>query len=321
MTFEQLFNRWYADKKMEVKAGTAATQANHWMGLRKYLGERDVCSFGKNDARILLHNLIEDGLARKTAKDRMALVKQILLFAASELEVPIKPLNWQLKFPQGEPKRLQRFTPAELLRIISTIGKDFESGDYKYLPVLISALTGMRVGEVCGLQWGDIDFKHRVIYVHRNVTKSYDPFEKRDRIIVGSPKTRAGYREIPMIPILCRMLRMAMPAKVNPEHYTISNDYTPFLPGKARALFDSCIKKNKGVPRITFHGLRHTFATLLVESKADVKTVSEILGHSNVTVTLNLYVHPSMEEKKRAVSRAFGKLVRRFETPNPTKQE
>ena len=120
--------------------------------------------------------------------------------------------------------------------------------------------------------------------------------------IVGTTKTRAGYRDVPLLPVLKQALRALY--KGNTSIYIVSGTDTPLDPHVLREKFKN-LQQRLGLPHITFHGLRHTFASMLVEAGGDVKTISIILGHSTVAMTLNLYVHPSEDAKRKAVSRAF----------------
>lgn len=307
MTFNELYESWFKIKLLEVRPGTLSLYKLNWKYLMPHIGERNISSFGQMDSRFLLAVMINDGLSPKTAKDRMAFIKQMLLFAARELEQQIKSLDWHLKYPEGKPREIKNFTESEMLRIVKAAYSEIESGKYTSLPVLISILTGMRLGEIIGLQWKDIDFIHNLINVKRNVTKVYDPQVGKERFFIGSPKTKAGFRDIPLLPILRRCLRYIGGKTPNLEHFVIGNSERNAIHNTIRDSYSRFLKRNK-LPSINFHGLRHTYATLLVESGGDIKTISTLLGHSNVALTLNLYVHPSLESKRKVTNKAFRKL-------------
>jgi len=167
----------------------------------------------------------------------------------------------------------------------------------------------MRIGEICGLQWSDIDIEKGVISVKRTVQRIYNVENQinRTEIIVDKPKTQNSIRDIPMskelyntIKPLCRV--------VNENYYVVSNDNRPVEPRTYRSYYLRLMKK-LGIPPLKFHGLRHSFATRCIESKCDYKTVSVILGHSNISTTLNLYVHPNIEQKKRCINQ-MNKLLK-----------
>ena len=121
--------------------------------------------------------------------------------------------------------------------------------------------------------------------------------------IIGTPKTQNSIRDIPMNKELLKMLR---PLKkiVNGKFYVLTNEEKPTEPRTYRNYYKRMMEQ-LNIPPLKFHGLRHSFATRCIESNCDYKTVSVILGHSDITTTLNLYVHPNMEQKKRCIDKVF----------------
>lgn len=307
MQFDELFDKWYADRAHEVRQSTIATYRLSWKCLSPIVGHHDVSRFGKAEASLLLAALLGQGLSPKTARDRMALVRQLLVYASQSLEISIRPLDWRLKYPEGKPRIIKSFTEAEMLRIVRGVCEEINDGRYTTLPVLISILTGMRIGEVVGLRWGDIDYTHNVIHVERTVSKAYDPADQTERYFVGPPKSRAGYREVPLLPVLRRCLREVGRKSPQTSSYVVGDSPRHAHIRCVRESYARFLKRHK-LPCINFHGLRHTYATLLVASGGDIKTISTLLGHSDVALTLNLYVHPSLESKRKVANRAFRKL-------------
>lgn len=307
MTFNELYPHWIANKRLDVKAGTVANYQMVWTLIQEKLGPQDVSSFGRIEARMLLSEFLDSGLSPKTSRDRMAMIKQMVSFGALELEIPIKPLKWGLKYPTTEGRELKHFTEAETLRIVTRGMEEIENGEYSVVPILIALLTGMRIGEVAGLRWADIDNVHNIITVRRNVIKIYSPEEHKERLSVGSPKTKNAYRDIPMLSILKKCLRIYGGPKPNPEYYVIGNREVPMGPNPIRSRMERFMDRHR-LPKVNFHGLRHTYATMLVTAGGDLKTVSTLLGHSDVALTMNLYVHPSIESKRAAVNKAFRKV-------------
>lgn len=307
MTFNELYGQFVPVKRLEVKISTINRYRMDWKFLESKIGEMDIAEFGRQNARFLVATMIEEGLSPKLARDRIYFVKQLLIYAAQELEMRVKPLDWKLKFPAGKPREIQRFTESEMLRIAKAVTEEIEGGTYSGLPVLMALLTGMRMGEILALRWGDVDFVHNIIKVQRNVVKSYDPEAKTERMMIGTPKTSHGYREIPLLPTLRKAFRAVGGPKPEPGNYIVGNSDKPKFHNCVRDTYSRLLKRNK-LPTVNFHGLRHTFATLLVESGGDIKTISVMLGHSTVALTLNLYVHPSLESKRKVVNKAFRKL-------------
>lgn len=273
MVFKELYEKFRADKILEIKPSTKALHAVNWKLLAPKIEEKDISECGRPEARLLLAELLESGLSPKTAKDRMAFIKQMLLFAATVLEIRIRPTGWGLKYPEGQPRKIQSFTEAEMLRIVRHSVVEINDGRTTLLPVLLSILTGMRIGETLGLQWGDIDWTRNIINIRRNVVKAYDPETKSDRFFVGTPKTKQGYREIPLLPTLRKTLRAIGGKSPVGDFYVVGNSDSPKANNTVRETYSRFLKKYN-LPKINFHGLRHTYATLLVESGGDIKTIS-----------------------------------------------
>lgn len=161
--------------------------------------------------------------------------------------------------------------------------------------------TGMRIGEVCALKWTDVNMQLRIITVRSTIGRIYDYEKKATERLLTSPKTRTSNREIP----ICRELLTALRAirKSAPNAlYVVGCGETAKEPRTYRDYFARLLTR-LNIPKIVFHGLRHTFATRCIECQCDYKTVSTILGHSNVSTTLNLYVHPNIEQKKRCIDK------------------
>jgi integrase len=158
---------------------------------------------------------------------------------------------------------------------------------------------------VCALKWQDIDIANGVIKVKRTIQRIYTSEEGRRKteLFIDTPKTKNSLREIPISKELLRMLR---PVKkiVNDSFFVLTNDIKPTEPRTYRCYYVKLMTQLE-IPHLKFHGLRHSFATRCIESKCDYKTVSVLLGHSNITTTLNLYVHPNLEQKKKCIEQMF----------------
>ena len=171
--------------------------------------------------------------------------------------------------------------------------------------IYIAMYTGMRIGEICGLKWEDIDLNNQTISVCRTVQriKNDDPNGPKTKKMIFPPKTKSSKRLIVMTDYLTEYIRIYKlimnPKKENFFIITNSSDI-PEVRSIQRNFKKICeLLKIK----LNFHGLRHSFATRCIESHADYKTVSVLLGHSNISVTMNLYVHPSLEYKKKQINK------------------
>lgn len=291
---------WKADKKQYVKKSTFSAYVllieNHLLpvfGNKHELEESDVQSF-------VLQKL-ESGLSQKTIKDILIVLKMILKFGAKNKWISYEPFD--IQYPTvRESQQIEVLSRTHQKKIMNYIQEHFT---FRNLGVYICLSSGMRIGEVCALTWQDIDTDNGVIHINRTIQRIYiiENGTRKTELVLDTPKTKNSIREVPISKDLLRILK---PFKkiVNPSFFVLTNDAKPTEPRTYRSFYKNLLK-NLDIPEIKFHGLRHSFATRCIESKCDYKTVSVLLGHSNISTTLNLYVHPNMEQKKKAIEQMF----------------
>lgn len=267
---------------------TLQTHLLPYFGAKTDITEDDVQQF-------VIHKL-SCGLARKTVRDMVAVLKSVTKYGKKHKTFQFE--NWDIEYPtDAEMSRLPTLT-IEHQRIL--MRHLIERPTAQNIGVLLALCTGMRIGEVCALQWQDVDFRQRIITVRRTVGRVYNCELKSTEKIQSSPKTKNSCREIPISKQLFQCLKTVK--KVSSSPYVVGTSEHSKEPRSYRDYFSRLLKR-LGIPQIVFHGLRHTFATRCIESQCDYKTVSVILGHSNVATTLNLYVHPNFNQKKKCVER------------------
>ena len=172
----------------------------------------------------------------------------------------------------------------------------FQETDLFKTAILLCLYTGLRLGELCALKWTDIDLENRIVRVSGTVQRLYiEGKATKTGLLETSPKSEFSKREIPLSAVAADRLE----AFKNHETYVFGGK-KPVEPRTMQNHFKKIIKE-AGLPDKNFHILRHTFATNCVEGGTDVKSLSEILGHSDVQITLNRYVHPSMDTKRRHI--------------------
>ena len=184
-----------------------------------------------------------------------------------------------------------------------------ENFTFRNLGVYICLSTGIRIGEICALTWNDIDTENGIIYVRKTIQRIYiiENGKRHTELLLDTPKTKNSIREIPMTKDLLKILK---PLKkiVNNNFFVLTNDAKATEPRTYRNYYKKMLE-SLNIPELKFHGLRHSFATRCIESNCDYKTVSVILGHSNISTTLNLYVHPNLEQKKKCIEQ-MAKMLR-----------
>ena len=173
------------------------------------------------------------------------------------------------------------------------------------LGILLCLYTGMRIGEICALKWSDIDLNTQLISVNKTLYRIKNPAGNNPKtiIIIDAPKSRNSIRKIPIPPfMITRLSDMKNNCFADSYFLTCSNNHTE--PRAYRERYKNFLK-SVDVPYRNFHVLRHTFATECIRCGIDVKTVSELLGHSSVKITLDRYVHPSIEDKCRQLQKLY----------------
>lgn len=236
------------------------------------------------------------GLSSKTIRDITAIIKSSLKSAFKENLIP----NLSLDFIY--PKVTQKDKIYTLSKRSQECLTNYilENKSIKTLGILLTLYSGMRIGELCALQWKDIDFKSNILHINKTLQRVYinDREIHSSKIVITEPKTHNAERDIPISKEFANELKKY---KTEPEHYLLSCSNKWIEPRTYRRFFER-ISKKANIERINFHGLRHTFATNCIKLGIDYKTVSELLGHATVNITLNLYVHPQMSQKKKCIN-------------------
>lgn len=176
------------------------------------------------------------------------------------------------------------------------------SRDQASIGMLLCLYTGIRLGEICALKWGDIDFDAATMSITRTVSrvKNFTEGGNKTVLSVGVPKSQKSIRKIPLPDFLLELLLECKSETKEDDYYILSNSLYPIDPRSFQKSFQKTLQAS-GVKRRKFHAIRHTFATRALELGVDIKTLSEILGHANVSITLNIYAHSMFEQKKKAI--------------------
>lgn len=299
----QMADLWKEEKRQFVKKSTFAVYSliveTHLLpafGNLTAVTEKDVQDF-------VLHKL-NGGLSQKTIKDMLIVLRMILKYGAKKNYCIYAPID--VIFPTDrERQELEVLSIANQRKIMRFVEDNFT---FRNLGILICLSTGIRIGEICALTWDDIDTENGVIHIRKTIQRIYirENGIRRTELMIDTPKTATSIRNIPMTKDLLSLLK-PLRKVVNETYFVLTNDVTPTEPRTYRNFYKKILAKLE-IPPIKFHGLRHSFATRCIESRCDYKTVSVILGHSNISTTLNLYVHPNYEQKKKCIDRMLKSL-------------
>ena len=309
IALEQLAIDWLAKQKNQIKESSYVKYQNL---IKNYL----VPQIGKLQPQELTNEILEifcktllssggkhhSGLSAKTVSDILSVTRTILRYSVSKGYVISCDFSTiSLKQPL---KNLRILSRLEQQKLCSYLQKDLVPVN---LGILLSLFLGLRIGEICALQWSDISFEEKQLFVHRTMQRlqNIQDSEKKTRICISTPKSPSSIRQIPIPDGLFELLENYVGDK---NGYILTGKADTFMEPRTMQRRFKKILKAAGIEEVNYHVLRHTFATRCVELNFDVKSLSEILGHATVNITMNRYVHPSMEYKRQNMQR-LSKLI------------
>lgn len=257
--------------------------------LIKDLGEYELEELKPNVLQDFLLKKIDDHYSTNTIKGIVSVLKQALRLAIT-LEIIDKEYCSNLKMPSSEEKEISVFTKKEQ-QVIESFCLNLNKRNY--IGIVICLYTGIRLGELLALTWDDIDFNSNLLTI--NKTSYSAKVDGKTQIIVDKPKTKKSNRVIPLPNQLVKLLKIIK--KESNSKYVITTRNLGMVGNRSYQRTFKFILKKVNVPYRNFHSLRHTFATNAIELGMDVKTLAEILGHTNAMITLNRYSHSLLNYK------------------------
>ena len=304
MVIKEVAELWKADKKQYVKESTYSAYCllvvNH---IIPYFGDKE--EFVEDDVQKFVLDSLNTGLSEKTTKDIVVVIKMVQKFGAKKNLMSLNPID--IIYPMTSSKKeLKVMSKDNQKKLLNYLNDNFS---FKNLGITICLCTGLRIGELCALRWCDFDLDQKILKIRHSLQRIYiiDGNKKYTKIKVDKPKTKESNRDIPLTNGLYTIIKPLLKV-VKLTNYVLSNDENPIEPRTYRNYYKKILKKLE-IPYLKFHGLRHSFATRCIESKNSVKAVSVILGHANITTTLNLYVHPNNDEKKRCIEKMLKDIL------------
>lgn len=297
-TIKEVYLAWREMKVRLVKESTFATYVtNAEKHILPVLG--DMHSVKESNVQQFVLDKLEAGLSQRTVRDILLVLKMIVAYGTRQGW--LEHCEWDIKFPTtAERHEFQVLTINEQRKLMTFLKSHFS---FKNLGLYICLCTGLRIGEICALKWSDISVKTQTICIRRTIERVYviEDGHKYTKLIISTPKSASSIRDIPISGDLLRLLKPII-GLVNSTYFVLTNTEKPLEPRIYRHYYKRFMSK-LNLPAMKFHGLRHTFATRCIESNCDYKTVISILGHSSVSTTLNLYVHPDMGQKRKCIDK------------------
>lgn len=302
LTMGEIFELYLNSRKYSVKESTYAKYQrdinNHlkpyWDNV--FLKDVDGMKIENFTDHLLNHGNINTnkGLSPKTVKDLIVLLKSVILYA-NQRELCTISTSY-ISTPKIKKTSIQTLSRDEQ-RILENYL--YQDTDPTKMGILLTLYTGLRLGELCALQWKNIDMKNQMLYIDKTVQRITDKTtDHSTRIIFDTPKSDSSIRSIPIYTGIFNYLKDLFYCNNNSENtFFLTGDEKYIEPRNMYRKYQTYLNEC-GLPHYTFHCLRHTFATRAIECGFDPKSLSEILGHSNVKLTLDRYVHPDFELKR-----------------------
>ena len=310
--FESWLDEWLNAKKTNVKESTFIRYRNSIENhikpnLGKYsIEEIDYSTMESFVSHLSLAGKLNDkvGLSPKTINDLLTITKETFKYAQNHgVEIKCNFNGLSAKKHNTDMRVLNKSETKQLVDYLNSDLDIYKSG------VLLCLFTGIRIGELCALKWKNISLENKTIKVEetmQRIQKLNSSEDAKTKIIITAPKSFTSTRIIPIPDFVVEILKCYK--KDSDSYFLSEKNKTMIEPRTMQNKFQKYIKEC-GIPKANFHSLRHTFATRCVELGFDIKSLSEILGHSSVKITLDKYVHCSMDLKRMNMSKlqcAFG---------------
>ena len=320
--FDTLAEEWFCHIKPLSKESTYRKYWNLWKSyISPQLGGMRFADITQESLESCCNILLTsggqagNGLSAKTVSDALSLIRNIFRYYAGR-KIPM-PCDTRAVMVKQSTKEMRIFSMNEQKVLCNYIQSDL---NIRNVGVLLCLFTGIRVGEVCALRWEDISFPEKTVHIHQTmqriqvdgaddisgknkVAKETKTF--RTKIIVTTPKSKCSIRTIPIPDGLCRILESVCSSA---SGYFLTGSEKKWVEPRTMQNHFKKLLKCCAIEDANYHALRHTFATRCVELGFDVKSLSEILGHASVNITMNRYVHPSMQLKEANMRKLSGML-------------
>lgn len=301
MLVDAWFDYWIGIKKQTVRPNTVRNYSERYeRNIKGVIGNKLLTDVKPIHCQKIFSNMAEEGYKTTTIYQARIALFNMLEFARENDVLISNPCKKSLKSDMGKPSEKKETLTIDVQKkfLDAVVGYSYEN-QYRFV-----LQTGLRTGELIGLMWSDIDFENRTMKIERTMEYHYKVGEWR----VGPPKSKSGYRTIPLTDEAIRILENQRAKNKSLKLVPIEWKDIVFLCRKGtpvkNSTYDTGLFKycdRVGIPRFSMHVLRHTFATRCVEGGMKPKTLQKILGHCNIGITMNLYVHITEDEKHREI--------------------
>ena len=294
ITVERLVQEWLYLNRHRIKTSSFQRYQGFWKNhIEKLLGARTAISCTTLAIHEFAMNRLNSGLAPVSVNAVLVFLHACFKYGHRQYRLPMPDFIY---FP-NETNEMRVLSKPEQGRLEGYLLQEMDI--YKF-GVLLALYTGLRIGELCALQWKDVE--NGRIVVRKTMQRLQKSSGNGTEVVIGSPKTKTSGRVIPIPSFLLEYIEKFRNEE-DPTTYVLSTAEKSVIEPRVMQYRFKKYMQELGIEQTTFHTLRHSFATRCAESNFEIKTLSEILGHGAVELTLKRYIHSSFELKKANMER------------------
>ena len=303
--YRTLNKEWLKEAKLTVKESSyynfITISENH---LLKKFDKIKIKNITEEIIQTYIYELYQNGRLDQTGGLEIRTIRDIILVLRLSLKYANKKkihinINWDnIIYPKDlKNRQVKAISKEEQQKLTQAI---YMNLNRKSSGILMALFLGLRIGELCGIQMKDISIENKTISINKTVQRIYNKRLHKTEIKISTPKTISSIREIPIPDLLVNVIKKYYTD--DSETYYLTGKKKPTEPRTYRQYFQRFIKKHD-LPKFKFHELRHTFAIRAIEiPEFDIKSLSEILGHKNVSFTLNTYGKANQTQKRKCMN-------------------
>lgn len=295
ITVYSVYTQWLNAVNNRIKE---STYSNYKTKFEKHIlpefGNLSCCKLTVEKINNFVNKKLAEGLSASYVRDIFTVFKSMLKYAQEEYDFKLPLKNVVL--PKCRRKKAKMISDTDQRAIVEYLKANMEPTG---LCILISLFMGLRIGEICGLKWSDVDFDNKVLYINRTIQRiCSENGDRKTKIIISTPKSETSIRTVAIPDFLMKYFGLLRSSN---DRYILSDTDKLVEPRTLQYRYKKILLAAKAEQH-NFHKLRHKFATNCIQNGFDIKTLSSILGHSSVSMTLNRYIHPDRSHERRLMN-------------------
>ena len=297
VTVSEVYQEWIAAIANRIKE---SSYANYRMKFEKHIlpvfGDIPCADITSGKINAYINQKLAEGLSSSYVRDLFAVFKSMLLYGQEEYHFCLSLKNVIL--PNSKRNQSKKISSDEQKKLVNDLKHHMNP---TALGIMLSLYMGLRIGELCGLMWSDIDFNAKVLFIRRTVQRicTYDTSAQKTKIVISTPKSTASFRVIAIPDFLIEYLRKF---QKDGNCYLLSGSEKLVEPRTYQYRYKRILSRINAENH-NYHQLRHTFATNCIQNGFDVKTLSVVLGHKTVNITMDRYVHPDYTHERKLMNK------------------